>query len=36
MDKFFAIHKLFIPKLTQEEMNRRITIKGTEMEAKFC
>ena len=35
MDKLFARHKL-IPKLTQEEMNRPITIKGTEVVAKFC
>ena len=37
MDKFFARHKLLIPKLTQEEMNRPITIKGTESEvAQSC
>ena len=36
-NKFFAKHKLLIPKLTQEEMNRPITIKGTESEvAQSC
>ena len=32
--KIFKGNKL--PKLTQEEMNRPVTIKGTETVAKFC